>query len=126
MMFNVLKSKILFCLRIKKNKQKDKITMKTKLNNNTWIFVAIQDPGKNEHFLGLHHDQMDVAYIPAFLNKDDAQSCLINLPTKRGKKYEVQAVMYEDLAKDASKDGFLIFILDGDGNIIDKLLPDQS
>ncbi len=100
--------------------------MKTKLNSDTWIFVVIQNPGKDEHFLGLHDDQMDVAYIPAFLNKDDAQSCLIHLPTERGKKYEVQAIMYEELAQDASQNGFLIFILDGDGNIIDKILPDQS
>lgn len=100
--------------------------MKTRLKNDTWIFVAIQNPGKDEQFLGLHNEQMDVSYIPAFLNKDDAQSCLIHLPTKKGKKYEVQAVMYEDLSHDASQNGFLIFILDGDGNIIDKILPDQS
>ncbi len=99
--------------------------MKTKLKPDTWLFVAIQDPGEKEHFFGLHNEQMDVAYIPAFLNKDDAQSCLIHLPTKRGKKYEVQAVMYEDLAKDASQNKFLIFILDGDGNILDKIVPDQ-
>jgi hypothetical protein len=100
--------------------------MKTRVENDTWVFVAIQNPGEDEKFLGLQNDQMDVSYIPAFLNKEDAQSCLIHLPTKKGKKYEVQAVMYGDLAQDASQNEFLIFILDGDGNIIDKILPDQS
>jgi len=61
--------------------------MKTEVKNDTWVFVAIQNPGKEEKFLGLYDDQTDVSYIPAFLNKDDAQSCLIHLPTKKGQKY---------------------------------------
>jgi len=104
--------------------KKDKIIMKTRLENDTLIFVAIQNPGKDENFFGLHNEETDMSYIPAFLNKDDAQSCLIHLPTKKGEKYEVQAVMYGELAKDALQHEFLIFILDGDGKIIDKILPE--
>ena len=99
--------------------------MKKKFNKETWLFVIVQNPGGNEQFFGLHDEESDVAYIPAFENKDDAQSCLIHLPTQKGKKYEIQAIMYEDLTRDAFSNNFLIFLLDEDGKIIDKFFPDQ-
>lgn len=99
--------------------------MNTKLNNETWIFVVVQNPGKNEQFFGLSDKTTDISYIPAFKTRDDAQSCLIHLPTKIKNKYEVQAIMYEDLTADAFQNGFSIFILDGEGKIMDKIPPDH-
>lgn len=100
--------------------------MINEIDKNTWIFVIVQDPGGNEQFLGLQDAESDVAYIPAFHNKDDAQDCLIHLPTVRGKKYEVQAVMFGDLRRDAFSNNFFIFMLDGDGKITNKIFPDTS
>jgi hypothetical protein len=95
----------------------------TTLKKDTWVFVAVQDPGGDEHFLGLHDKESDVSYIPAFKNKEDAQSCLIHLPTQRGKKYEVQAILFDDLAQDALKNQFVVFLLDGEGKILEKNFP---
>ena len=92
----------------------------TKLKKDAWVFVAVQDPGGNEHFLGLHDPESDVSYIPAFKNKEDAQSCLMHLPKQKGKKYEVQAILFEDLARDALNNQFVIFLLDGEGKILEK------
>jgi len=100
--------------------------MKNKFDDTKWIFVIIQDPGANEQFFGLHDEETDASYIPAFLSKEAAQSCLIHLPTQRGKKYEVHAVMYGDLSQDAFANNFFIFMLDEDGKIIDKIFPWQS
>jgi len=100
--------------------------MKNKLDDATWIFVIVQDPGKNEQYFGLHDDKTDASYIPAFKSKDDAQSCLIHLPTQRGKKYEVQAFMFSDLSRDAFANNFLIFMLNEDGEIVDKIFPGQT
>lgn len=99
--------------------------MENKLNNDTWIFVIVQNPGDKEQFFGLYDKDSDISYIPAFHTKDEAQSCLIHLPTQKKTKYEVQAIMYEDLASDAAQNGFLIFILDGEGTIMDKISPDH-
>lgn len=99
--------------------------MKKKLNEATWIFVVVTDPGKNEQFFGLHDEETDISYIPAFHSKEDAQNCLIHLPTQKGTKYEVQAVMYGDLSRDAFANNFFIFMLDEEGKIIDKIFPDQ-
>jgi hypothetical protein len=100
--------------------------MKQMLNDATWVFVVVQNPGGNEQFFGLHDKDSDVSYIPAFHTKEAAQGCLLHLPTERGTKYEVNAVMFEDLKKDAFGNGFLIFILDENGKIMEKVFPDQA
>jgi hypothetical protein len=100
--------------------------MADQLSNETWIFVIVQDPGKNEHFFGLEDAETKVSYIPAFRSKEDAQDCLIHLPTQKRKKYEVQAVLYGDLTRDAFSNNFFVFMLDGDGKITDKIYPDST
>lgn len=93
------------------------------ITKDTWVFAVIQDPGGSEHYLGLHDEASDVSYIPVFQNKEEAQDCLLHLPKERGKKYEIQAVILEDIARDALKNRFVVFLLDGEGKIVDKTLP---
>jgi hypothetical protein len=100
--------------------------MKKILDDMAWIYVVVQNPGANEQFFGLHDKASDVSYIPAFLTKESAQGCLLHLPTERGKKYEIHAVMFGDLKNDAFGNGFLIFVLDEDGKIVEKIFPDQT
>lgn len=89
----------------------------------SWVYVAVENPGGDEKFVGLADDKSNIAYIPAFLAKDDAQTCFLNMPREPGKKYEIQAVIFEDLANDALSNGFLIFILDNEGRILNKIDP---
>ena len=95
--------------------------MTGKLTSDTWIWVIVQDPGGNEQFLGQYDDKKDVSFIPAFYEKDDAQQCLIQLITEKGKKYETQAILFEELTKDAAQHGFLIFMLNADGEILEEI-----
>ena len=95
--------------------------MTDKLTSDTWIWVIVQDPGGNEQFLGQYDDKKDVSFIPAFYEKDDAQQCLIQLITEKGKKYEAQAILFEELTKDAAQHGFLIFMLNADGEILEEI-----
>ncbi len=95
--------------------------MTDKLTSDTWIYVIVQDPGGNEQFLGQYDDKKDVSFIPAFYEKDDAQQCLIQLITEKGKKYEAQAILFEELTKDAAQHGFLIFMLNADGEILEEI-----
>ncbi len=82
-----------------------------------WLYVAVEDPGGNEKFVGLYDKQADISYIPAFESKEDALTALVNLPRQEGKKYEVQAVLADILCEDARKNGFLVFLTDGDGKM---------
>ncbi|MFW6082341.1 MAG: hypothetical protein ACOC7W_10530 [Desulfosalsimonas sp.] len=89
----------------------------------SWVFVAVEDPGGNEKFMGLYDDKTGVSYIPAFRDKEAALTCMLNLPRREGRKYEVQAVMLDHLAEDARSSGFLIFMLDAQGAILEQIEP---
>jgi hypothetical protein len=93
--------------------------MTISLKPETWVYVAVMDPGANEQYVGLV-DADETSFIPAFLTKDEAQTCLINMPREKNKKYEVQAILYEELASDAIKNGFAVYLLDGQGKIMEK------
>lgn len=83
-----------------------------------WVYVIVSDPGENEHFLGLIDKENKVDFIPAFPNKDAANDCFLTLPKEKGKKYEVQAIHIDELTEDATKNGFIVAMVDNNGNII--------
>ena len=90
---------------------------------NQWVWVVVQDPSGNEQFLGQHDKQENISFIPAFHSKEEAQQCFLNLARQKGRKYEVQAILYEELAKDAAANGFMIFLLDENGDVLKKIKP---
>ena len=97
--------------------------MKKELKPDTWVWVVVQNPGPQEQFLGQEYQDQNVSFIPAFLNKEDAQQCLVQMTTQKGNKYEAQAVLYNELVKTAAKHDFMIFILNSDGEILEKIKP---
>ena len=97
--------------------------MSNELKSDTWIWVVVQEPGANEQFLGQYDEGRSEAFIPAFYQKEDAQQCLVQLKTEKGKKYEVQAICYGELAEDAAKNDFMIFMLAANGEILEKITP---
>ena len=95
-----------------------------KLNQeNQWVWVVVQDPGENEQILGQYDEERDVSFIPAFLEKEEAREGLRQLVKDREKKYEVQAILYDDLAGRAAEKGFIILMLNGAGKVLEKSKP---
>jgi spore cortex formation protein SpoVR/YcgB (stage V sporulation) len=88
---------------------------------NTWLYVAIQKIGNAEQIVGQTDAEHDVSFIPAFLSKEAAQQAMFHLHLEKNGKYEVQAIIYEDLAHHATQGGFLIFVLDEEGNVVQRL-----
>ena len=86
-----------------------------------WVWVVVQDPGDNEQFLGQHDEQEDISFIPVFADKEAAQQGLLGLTRQPGHKYEVQAILREELLKDAAAGGFLIFLLNESGDVLEKI-----
>ena len=97
--------------------------MSTLFQGNPWVWVVVQDPGGDEQFLGQHHEEKDESFIPMFLEKEDASQCLNHLMRDESKKYEVQAIQYEHLARDAAEHGFRLFLLNSAGEILEKITP---
>jgi hypothetical protein len=97
--------------------------MKDMQRDDRWVWVVVQDPGGKEQFLGQHAHRGDISYIPAFDTKEAAQQGCLHMVRRRNSKYEVQAILLEELAKDAAANGFMIFLLDANGEILEKIKP---
>ncbi len=93
------------------------------VQGNPWVWVVVQDPGGNEQFLGQHDKEKDISFIPIFLEKEEALECLEHLTREEGQKYEVQAIQYERLARSSFEHGFALFILNGAGEVLEKIKP---
>lgn len=88
-----------------------------------WVWVVVQDPGRNEQFLGQHYPEDDISFIPAFRQKEDALLCLNSLTRDKSLQYQPQAIRLNQLADSAGANGFMIFMLDGNGRILEKISP---
>ena len=75
-----------------------------------WVWVVVQNPDGDEHFLGQHDNISSETYIPTFLEKNNALQCLNLLAIDKGTKYEIQAIQFEDLSKSAAENGYQLFV----------------
>ena len=96
------------------------------IEENPMVWVVVQTQGGNENFVGQHDQELDIVYIPFFREKEDAQKGQIMMHKVKGAEYEVQAIRCRELARDASRSGFLLFLLDEDGRILEKIDPNAS
>lgn len=94
-----------------------------KMQQDLWVWIIVENPGGQEQYVGLYDEQASVSYIPTFHSKEDAQDCMVHLPLKRGRKYEVQAIIFEELSNDARKNDFLVFFVSADGTILERIQP---
>jgi len=85
-----------------------------------WVYVFVCEPGPNESYLGLYNKEKDVNFIPAFQSKEEANDCYLDLPREKGVKHELQAVHIEELHAAAEENGFVVAIVDKDGQVIKK------
>lgn len=87
----------------------------------TWLYVAIMKDGSSEQIVGQTDNEHDISFIPAFLDKESAQQAMFHLHLEKKNKYEVQAMIYEDLARHAAENGFLVIVLDEEGKVLERL-----
>lgn len=97
--------------------------MSEPLNKDLWLWVIVMDPESAPQYLGQQDEGTSVSYVPAFLKKEDAQQGLVNLSIEKGKKLEIQAVMYDQLNSDAANNDFDIFIISAQGEILERISP---
>ena len=97
--------------------------MTAKITDDQWVWVLIQDPGKNEQIAGQQDVASKLSFIPVFQSKEDAWRCTGRLSLDKERQYEPQAILVEDLRQFAAKAGFQLFVLNADGEIIEKKQP---
>ena len=95
--------------------------MANTINNDDWVWVVVQDPGGNERFLGQEEKESGIAFIPTFKEKEDALMCMPLMTRDKNIKYEAQAVIYSDLKEQAVGSGFVLYLMDNEGRVLEKL-----
>jgi len=91
--------------------------------NNIWYYIVVQNPGtSNEQFVGYTDKETKTTFIPTFKTKEIAQQCFLLMPKDIiNEKYEVQAIIKEDLMDHAKKTNFEVFLLDDKGIMLEKI-----
>ncbi len=89
-----------------------------RIKDDQWVYVWVHGPEGNEQLLGQYDEEKDLSFIPVFLKKEDALMNLNLLAREKGRKYEVQAVLYEDLVSRIADQGFEIYVLDDSGKMM--------
>jgi hypothetical protein len=97
-----------------------------KLNKKTkdiWYYIVVQNPGtSSEQFMGYTDKETKATFIPCFKTKEIAQQCFLLMPKDVMKeKYEVQAIIKEDLIEQALKNSYEVFLLDDKGKILEQI-----
>ena len=100
--------------------------MTQQIDADAWVYVMVQNPEKDDQIVGQVDAENDISFIPMFMDKESATQGMIHMAKEKGKKYEIQAILFEDLEKYAVESKFLIFIIDDEGRVIDKRAPFQS
>lgn len=100
--------------------------MSEKIKEDTWLWLVAENPGDNEQFLGQLDTENNISFIPAFLEKDAALQGLHLLVRDKKVKFEIQAIQYRDLAPKLAEEGFFLFVLDTEGNVLEKITPGRQ
>jgi hypothetical protein len=100
--------------------------MTPQIDGQAWIYVMVQNPESDDRIVGQLDAENGVSFIPVFLDKASATQGMLHLAKERGHKYEIQAIIFEDLERYAAESRFLLFVLNDEGEIIDKRTPYQA
>lgn len=94
----------------------------TNIENN-WYYVIVQNPETaSEKLLGFNDEKTREKFLPAFKTKQDAQKCFQMLPKDLFKeKYDIHAMIEDDVLATAEKERHQVFLLDETGQILKPL-----
>ncbi len=96
------------------------------IKDDTWLWLVAENPDNDEQFLGQIDSEMNISFLPAFLEKDTALQGLHLLVRDKKVKFEIQAIQYRDLAPKLAEEGFFLFVLDAEGNVLEKISPQRQ
>ncbi len=95
--------------------------MKHSIENDQWVYVLVHGPEGNEQILGQQDTESNISFIPVFTKKEDALMNINLLARDKKTRYEPQAIIYEDLVGRAAGQGFMLFVMNQAGEVVEKL-----
>lgn len=88
-----------------------------------WVHVVVQNPGTlEEALMGYNTEKIPESFIPAFSTREEAQACFLIMPKDiMNQKYEIHAMLKDDLMDQAQKNAFKVFLMDDKSRIKQEL-----
>ncbi len=95
----------------------------TKEDKDEWFYCVVENTGSSsDNLVGYENNEIKTKFIPVFKTKEEAQQCFLLMPKDAiNLKYEIQAIIKEDLFIQTEKTGYKIFLMDDKGKIIKEL-----
>jgi len=87
--------------------------MNDTIDKNRWVFILILNPEKDEEYIAFEDN--GVPFVPAFDSKEDAAAWKSITFSGDDGKIEIQALYLTDLLKETKESGYLVYILDKQG-----------
>jgi len=95
--------------------------MDTMENNQTdrWFYAVVQNPGSSgEQLMGFNDGKTGTDFIPVFSTREEAQQCFLVMPKDViNDKYEVQAIIEDDLITISEQGRYVVYHMDHKGSI---------
>ena len=96
------------------------------IKDDQWVYIVVHGPEGSEQLLGQQDEEFHISFVPVFLKKEEALMNLNLLAREKGRNYDVQAILYEDLIARIAGQGFMIFVLDGSGKVVEKITVQEQ
>ena len=75
-----------------------------------------------KEFIGFKSEKTDKKFLPVFKTKQDAKACFALMPKDLFKgKYDVHAMIEDDILVTAKEKGYHTFLVDEEGKILKQL-----
>jgi hypothetical protein len=96
--------------------------MTISIAKHTWVYAVFNFSEGNEQLTGFQ-DQASGTFIPILKTNHEAEVFLGYIPREPGTRYEVQAIMFEDVLNYARANGSLVYLVNEKGEILEKETP---
>ncbi|MCK5541815.1 MAG: hypothetical protein KAI40_03915 [Desulfobacterales bacterium] len=95
----------------------------TQEQKSEWFYCIVENSGTSiDQLMGFKDDETQTEFIPIFKTKEEAQQCFLLMPKDvMNLKYEIQAVIKDDILMRTKETGHKIFLMDDKGQIIKEL-----
>jgi|WetSurMetagenome_2_1015567.scaffolds.fasta_scaffold206943_2 hypothetical protein len=97
--------------------------MTISISKQNWVYAVFNNPGEAEKLTGFQNKN-GRTFIPVLKTNNEAEVFLGYIPREPGTRYEVQAIIFEDVLKYARENGSLVYLVSERGEILEEEAPE--
>jgi hypothetical protein len=103
-------------------KSRDK-SMTISIAKQTWVYAVFSYSGEEDKITGFQ-DKNGGTFIPVLKTNKEAEVFVGYIPREPGRRYEVQAIIFEDVLNYARENGGQVYLVSEKGEILEKEAPE--